>query len=147
MRTALILLMLWSAGVHAAASIHPAVDPSGACLRYDVMGASLSGTLFTRIYFGPPGYGERPEADARERPYLLLLDAPICVSSDDQRQGATNQSNLIVVQLAPVHVEASALQTAMGMHVTVRGTLFPAITGHHRTPVLMDVHAVDLRSQ
>ena len=123
--------------------IHEATDPAGGCFEFEKGAAQLKGTIFTRIYFGPPNYGENPATDRREEQALLLLDAPICVQAI---RDATAQSevNVIVVQLAAISVQPSVVYGAVGHRVEVSGSLFHSETGHHRTPVLVDVTAVKI---
>lgn len=136
--------LLWSGAVVAAPVIADAADPPKACLQYDGHSTELSGTLFSRNYYGPPGYGENPKQDARESAWLLLLDAPICVVASDHPEKDNNagERDQIVVQLAAVHVEPERIQKVEGRRVTVTGQLYHALTGHHRTPVLLDVYSV-----
>lgn len=138
------VLIFCSAVVSAAPVISDAVDPSAPCRDFDDPSVRLSGTVFSRIYFGPPGYGETPVQDARERATLLLLDAPICVRASPHPEADDNsfEGNVLVIQLAAVHVAPELLEKAQGRRVVVRGSLFHALTGHHRTPVLMDVLSV-----
>ena len=137
-------LFLWCSFAVAGPTIAEGADPTGPCLRYDDSTVTLSGTVFSRIYFGPPNYGEHPESDAREGAWLLLLDAPICVTGSSHPEVDNNspESNQILIHLAAVHVDLTSLQRAGGKRATVRGSLFHALTGHHRTPVLMDVYEV-----
>ena len=141
---AAVALICYSGSLWAEPVISEAVAPSAECLRYDGDSTKLSGTMFSRIYFGPPGYGEAPLTDAREQAALLLLDAPICVnaSAHPERDNSSFEENLIVVQLAPVHVTPSEINEMQGRRVTVTGRLYHALTGHHRTSVLLDVHHV-----
>jgi hypothetical protein len=53
-------------------TIAVAVDPTGVCVDYNDPSVSLTGTLFSRTYFGPPNYGEKPSEDSREAAALLL---------------------------------------------------------------------------
>ena len=121
--------------------IHRATDPAGGCFEFENDSVQLKGTIFTRIYFGPPNYGENPATDRREEQALLLLDAPICVKG---RRDATafNEGNVIVVQLAAISVQPNVVYGAVGHRVEVSGSLFHSETGHHRTPVLVDVASV-----
>ena len=138
------ILLCWCPVALAGPTIADAVDPTGHCLNYDDSTVTLSGTVFSRIYFGPPNYGENPESDAREGAWLILLDAPICItgSSNPKVDNDLPESNQILIHLVAVHVDLASLQRAAGKHITVRGSLFHAMTGHHRTPVLMDVYEV-----
>lgn len=138
-----VLLLGCSAIAAGDPTISPAIDPATPCLSYDDPAVKLSGTVFSRIYFGPPGYGETPAQDARERATLLLLDAPVCVSASPhpERDNNSYEGNVIVVQLAAVHVKPELLEAIQGQRVMVRGSLFHALTGHHKTPVVMDVYS------
>ena len=140
------ILALQSGVVPAAPVIADAVEPSAGCVGYDDPSVTLSGTSFSRIYFGPPGYGETPAQDRREGAALLLLDAPICVKASPNPELDNNayEGNVIVIQLAAVHIKPELLEKALGQRVTVRGSLFHSLTGHHRTPVLMDVYSVQI---
>ncbi len=144
LRCVAVFLLGCSAIPWADPTISAAVDPSAACLNYDDPAVELSGTVFSRNYFGPPGYGETPAKDTRERATLLLLDAPVCLraSPNPELDNNSYEGNLIVVQLAAVHVKPEALKTVQGHRALVRGRLYHAITGHHRTPVVMDVYSV-----
>ena len=145
MRRGLLLLsLLWCPLALTGPTIADAVDPTAPCLNYDDSSVTLSGTIFTRTYFGPPNYGEHPESDARENAWLLLLDAPICVagSSHPDLDNNSPERDQILIHLAAIHMDATLLERAVGKRATVRGSLFHRLTGHHRTPVLMDVYEV-----
>jgi hypothetical protein len=142
--TLVACLIFWCSVRAATPTISDAVDPTAPCLNYDAPAVMLRGTLFNRIFFGPPGYGETPAQDAREHVFLLLLDAPICVSGHPGDDSAEYHSNIIVVQLAAIHIDVELLKKAMGLRISARGELFPALTGHHRTPVLLDVRSIEV---
>lgn len=55
-----------------------AKPPVAPCVEFGDPQLALTGTLFSRTYFGPPFWGERRAEDRREEAALLLLDAPIC---------------------------------------------------------------------
>jgi len=138
-----VVLLACSATASADPTIAAAIDPTTPCLRYDDPAVKITGTVFSRIYFGPPGYGETPAKDARERAILLLLNAPACVASSlhPEQDNNSYEGNLIVIQLAAVHVKPELLVAVEGHRAIVRGSLFHALTGHHRTPVVMDVYS------
>jgi hypothetical protein len=140
------ILAFSPAAMPAVPEIPDAIDPSAPCLNYDDAAVTISGTVFSRIYFGPPGYGETPAQDRRERATLLLLDAPICVKTSPHPELDNNsfEGNVILIQLAAVHVKPELLEKAHGQRATARGSLFHQLTGHHRTVVLMDVHSIEV---
>jgi hypothetical protein len=97
----------------------------------------LAGTIASREYYGPPGYGETPAIDRRERQAVLLLDQPTCVdrSADGNDGPETGQK---VVTLVPLKRDVR-LAMHLNQHVKVRGKLFHAISGHHHTPLLIQL--------
>jgi hypothetical protein len=87
------------------------------------------------MYYGAPGFGEDPKHDKKEVGYYLDLAVPLCVlpGSDIARSGVRR------IQLVLDEDGYSRLRPLVGKRVTLRGTLFGAITGHHHTPVLLNV--------
>jgi hypothetical protein len=62
--------------------------------------------------------------------WTLLLDAPACIKSSPQPEQDNNsyEGNVIVVQLAAVHVKPELLVAIEGHRGIVRGNLFYALT-------------------
>jgi hypothetical protein len=90
----------------------------------------LSGTLTTEMFYGRPNYGENPETDEKEYPYILKLDKPI-KSSDLE---------ITKVQVVPISTpDTRAIHNSLNKHVKIEGSLFFSITGHHHTPILIEV--------
>ncbi|MBI9011793.1 MAG: DUF4431 domain-containing protein [Clostridiales bacterium] len=87
----------------------------------------LSGRLTTEIFYGPPNYGENPETDEKEYPYVLMLDKPI----------KSGELEVTMMQVVPHNTHS--VQNSLNKHVKVEGTLFFAITGHHHTPILINM--------
>ena len=101
----------------------------------------LKGTLRTKRYYGPPNYGENPKTDAKETALLLLLNQPVNVRGNaDPQEKFDRQSfrNVRRIQL----VFTKPWKAYLGKTVLVKGTLFQAFTGHHRTDVLLDVQTI-----
>jgi hypothetical protein len=110
-----------------------------ACLKYEPASVTLSGTIATRTAFGPPNYGEDPKHDSRERYLVLALDTPICVDADP-KSNLNYESAADVAAVQMVYFEKYPFRKGwLNKHVTVTGTLFAAETGHHHTPVLIQV--------
>ena len=110
---------------------------------------ALSGELIRRTYWGPPNYGEQPATDSLEDAWLVVLDTPICVEADPGglNENSTSEFNVIVVQLVVLEPGAGneslkAVDRLVGRHVIVTGFLEHALTGHHRTPVLLMVASI-----
>jgi hypothetical protein len=109
--------------------------------QYEPAVSTIHGTLSSKVYWGPPGYGEDTTADEKENVYLLLLDKGINIQApkkdlSDGYNGAIN--NVMQLQL----VNQQSLDAYLNKHVTVTGTLFGAQTGHHHTDVLLDVKSI-----
>ena len=102
----------------------------------------VQGVLQVGEFFGPPSYGEQPGSDHIERSFFLQLPAPL---GTQFKNGAgvpsANQNSLpsYFVQLVVPASEQRAANTLVGKRVRVIGTLFEAISGHHRTPMLVQV--------
>lgn len=110
--------------------------------QYEPVVSTLHGTLSTKVYWGPPGYGEDTTVDEKENVYLLLLDKGIAIKApekdlSDGYNAAINQ----VMQLQLVNQQS--LDSYLNKNVTVTGTLFGAQTGHHHTDVLLDVQTIN----
>ncbi len=111
-----------------------ASDAANTCLRYGDPTVSLKGKVVLHTFFGPPGYGENPKSDSREKQALLLLDEPICVDATRDEAAATNQREITLVPLGNF-----GMSSFTGRRVTVAGSLFHAHTGHHHTQVLIQL--------
>lgn len=103
-----------------------------ACEKYGLPSSTLVGTVAVETFYGPPGYGESPETDSKERQAILHLAKPLCTlaSGDDPAE-----QDQVKVTLAPMG--KLNLRQFVGKMVTVRGSLFHAVTGHHHTKVLV----------
>ena len=111
-------------------------------LKYEPATVTLAGTVSMGEAFGPPGYGENPRSDRKERYFLLTLDTPISVQgSPHDAANAKSETGIAAVQM--VFSDACPFKRRWrNKHVWVSGRLFHAITGHHRTPVLLQVTRV-----
>lgn len=111
------------------------------CLHYEPAVVELRGTIVLRTFFGPPNYGEDPEIDSRETQGLLELDRPICVARDPTNDAnSEDERDQRIITLVPA--PGMNFGNYAKLHVTIRGTLFHAQTGHHHTRVLMTVNSV-----
>jgi hypothetical protein len=99
---------------------------------------ALRGKVTTIVKYGPPGYGESPEIDALEIPIVLVLPLPVRV--------AETITNLTHIQLVFDTSGFPNYRTYIGKEVVVKGKLFEAVTGHHFTPVLLEVLEVKVIS-
>jgi hypothetical protein len=116
------------------------LQASAQCLKYDAPGVKLRGVIHSKEFYGPPGYGESPDVDAREKQAMLVLDQPLCVAASADQDAALAQHE---VTLVPALGES--LTSYAGAHVLVTGTLFHAHTGHHHTEVLVQLDGLPRR--
>jgi hypothetical protein len=102
----------------------------------------LTGTLTTELYYGPPNFGESPETDAKEYPYIFYPDHTINViqTSDSSEFDVTTQG-ITKIQLAPVG--GLSLHSLVNKKIQVTGQFYGAHTGHHHTDVLMTVEKAE----
>jgi hypothetical protein len=118
----------------------------GGCLSYEPAQVQLSGKVSRKEAYGPPGYGEDPAHDKRESYLVLALTAPICVNADP-KSPVNNESETDVREVQLVYPSGHSLQRAwLNRNISVSGTLFHQLTGHHRTKVLITVSETRLQS-
>jgi hypothetical protein len=108
------------------------------CLRYEPDTARIAGTLTRHMYYGAPGYGEDPTRDDKEVGFYLHVAAPLCMQAGSDDSDVA-RSGIRRIQLVLDQDGYTRLRPYLGKKVTLRGTLFGAFTGHHHTPVILDV--------
>ena len=109
-------------------------------LHYEPEKVSITGTIVSRTFFGPPNYGENPKTDSKESQYILVLDTPIDVVGDNKYNEA--ERGVKQITLVVHDFKATPVRPWLGKRVTIEGTLFHAITGHHHTKVLIEVSTI-----
>ncbi|MBF8263933.1 MAG: hypothetical protein HW387_1598 [Parachlamydiales bacterium] len=105
-------------------------------VHYEPSIVQLTGTLKECICPGPPEYENIEMGDAPERIFVLMLDHPVHVRELAPKKDFLDEpeDNVTEIQVAASSSEA---QPILGKHVKISGTLFHAITAHHRTEVIM----------
>lgn len=109
------------------------------CLEYGPT-VSLTGTLRSKVFPGPPNYESIEGGDRKEVAIILKLAARTCTTGNDPQGIDVPETGLRDMQL--VVTKGSHWKTVrrlMAKRAIVTGTLFHAHTGHHRTKVLVDV--------
>jgi len=107
--------------------------------------ARLQGTLQLGEFMGPPNYGELPASDAIERQFYLQLPGParaqqVAIPLAPEWAGGDEYF------IQPVFLEDSLRAKAralVGKRVVVTGALEPAVSGHHRTSLLLVARSID----
>jgi predicted NAD-dependent protein-ADP-ribosyltransferase YbiA (DUF1768 family) len=110
------------------------------CLTYGPAPVTLTGTLHTRVYAGPPNWESIRRGDRKETALILKLDNTTCTTGNDPMGLDVSHANLREMQLL-IQNEADwkVVRNRMGKRVVLTGTLFGGHTGWHRTKVLIDV--------
>ena len=108
------------------------------CLHYDPSVVRLKGIITRKQFPGPPEYSDIKKGDAIEIFWILKTDHPFCVDQDNPKEDIDiPESNINQVQLVVQNYNKYKSKKLIGKHVVVTGTLFHAITIHHRTKVLI----------
>ena len=108
------------------------------CLRYGPDPVGITGTLARHTFYGAPGFGEDPQHDEKETGFYLELSVPACTLAG-QHDTDPPLTGVRRVQLVLDAAGYARLRPFLGRRVTLRGTLFAAINGHHHAPILLDV--------
>ncbi|QCP48955.1 DUF4431 domain-containing protein [Trinickia violacea] len=106
---------------------------------------TLEGILVIGEFYGPPNYGENPHGDRIEHSLFLQLPAtPATQLSDSQALAPLDQDarSTYFVQVVIHDSQRSAAESAIGHRVQVIGVPVVPLTGHHRTPLLIDVSSL-----
>ena len=108
------------------------------CLTYETDGVKLTGTISKKTFPGPPNYESIKKGDTPETYWVLHLDKPICTTASSDNDAEANVTDL---QLILIQKQYALYRNYVGgkIPVTVIGKLSHAITGHHHTPVLIEV--------
>ena len=139
-RRALAVLFLFTSLLGAFAK-EPTSQPT---YFYGPQLSSLVGVIKTVTFPGPPEYQSIKRGDEPEHVLILFLDQPISVlpkegSKEDLQDPYRNVRKLHLV----VHSD-DKIKVVKGKRVRVTGTFFSAVTGHHRTEVLMEVGRLEV---
>jgi hypothetical protein len=102
---------------------------------------SLEGKLSLEVFPGPPNYESVANGDAAEPAWLLLLDKKICIEDGGQFADSSHHFDSVHVYSADTRVQAR-FEALSGKRVTLKGSGFPAHTGHHHAPLVVDVSAI-----
>ncbi len=110
------------------------------CLHYGPAAVTLDGTLVWRAYAGPPNYDSVRQGDQPDTALILTIPKPICVAPDSASDDGDKQleSGVRELQLA-IGTDSvwAQLRAVHSSRLRVTGELFHAISGHHRTRVLL----------
>jgi hypothetical protein len=91
----------------------------------------LSGVLSQKVFPGPPNYESVGKGDAAEKAWILT------VARD------TKQEEFQLVVSDSSKAKVAALRRSIGKKITIVGSMWEAQTGHHHTPFLVTVSAIE----
>jgi hypothetical protein len=115
------------------------------CLKYWPAAVSLTGTLRSQVFPGPPNFESTKRGDRKERAIILTLVVRTCTTGNNPQGFEGPETNIREMQLVVTKsAHWKTVERRIGKRVVVTGTLFHAFTGHHRTKVLIDV--TDIRA-
>jgi hypothetical protein len=113
------------------------------CLKYWPTVVTLTGTLRSQVFPGPPNYESIKRGDRKETATILTLVAHACTTDEDSQDFNDAETNIREVQLLVLNAAHwKIIRRLIGKRATVTGTLFHAHTGHHWTKVLIDVTTI-----
>lgn len=99
---------------------------------------TLSGTLVTQMYYGPPNYGENPDTDVKEYPYILILNEAKNLKAESQ-EGEKIHISTDELQLVFVDGSIDKADALIGENIKVKGNITEAFTGHHHKDYILIV--------
>jgi len=104
--------------------------------------SEVKGKLTLNSFYGPPNYGETPDQDRIENVWILNLEKPINVHQEkpNLEEGDFNSTQYDIDRIQLVTAKHKVdINKFKDKVISVKGTFWGAHTGHHFTPVLMDV--------
>jgi hypothetical protein len=112
-------------------------------LSYWPVVVELRGKLVTKMFYGPPNFGEDPKTDSKEVFFILVLSRPVNVRGNPDPNAGPDRVSVEHVREMEL-VLTIPHKNMIGKKVILKGTLFHGFTGHHHTEVLMDVQSISL---
>ena len=110
---------------------------------YEPQPATLYGTLTEKMFFEEPNYGKTPQKDKKVKVLIVKTEIPVNVypvGFQDAETGDGIKEKLTEFQIYTN--EKLDLKKYLNKKVVLQGVLQPAQSGHHHTPVLMEVKNV-----
>jgi Domain of unknown function (DUF4431) len=119
----------------------PAVGAEAPCLKYEPQVVELKGTLKQVVFPGPPHFRSIQKGDTPETYWVLALAQEMCVEGDpaDELNTETEDS---IRSFQLILDNYDTYRKLVGKSTVVKGTLLHAFTGHHHTPVLLNVETI-----
>lgn len=115
------------------------------CLNYEPEQVQLTGLLYSKSFPGPPNYEDIKKGDKEEIIWLIKTTKEFCINDtkDNWAGKLVNQSEVQLVIIGPLFDLYETRKPLLGKKVIVKGTLFPQMSGHHKTNVLITVDSLE----
>lgn len=104
------------------------------CMSWDEP-VEMSGFLVDGVFPGPPEYESVSGGDMALQARMLFLDEPVCIS------GTNSEDAEPIDAIELVQITCEMADERRGETVSIKGKLFPAHTGYHRTAAVLDCNA------
>ena len=118
----------------------PAMSDSAAgCLAYKPTVVTINGSINKFDFPGRPNYESIDQGDEKETYWVLKLNQPTCVNNDPNDTINESEPAITDIQLVLSSDMYQKYRPLLKKQVAVKGTLFHSHTGHHHTPVLLQV--------
>lgn len=112
------------------------------CLKYEPEVVELHGMVKRVVFPGPPNYESVKKGDEPEPYWVLFLPKEACVQGDPKNEfNSETEKNVRSLQLMDVDYKKD--RSLLGKSVIVKGTLMHSYSGHHHTPVLIQVKSIE----
>jgi hypothetical protein len=124
-----LAILTWAALVRADAQ---------SCAALDTL--TVEGELLRRTFPGPPNYESVASGDSPETVWILLLDRSMCFRAPGTEPATVEvQQDVLLLQLILPSPPAASQRLRERQRVSIRALPFFAETGHHHTPVMLQV--------
>jgi hypothetical protein len=111
------------------------------CFAYETTKVKLMGTISKKTFPGPPNYESISRGDEPETYWVLHLARPLCTVASADDDAESNVTDMQMILTAKQYARFRKFIGGKGM-MAVTGKLSHAITGHHHTPVLIEVLSI-----
>ena len=119
----------------------PAAGAEAPCLKYEPAVVELKGVLKQVVFPGPPHFKSIQKGDTPETYWVLSMAQKTCVEGDPGDELNT-QTEDDIGSFQLILDNYDQYRKLVGKGIIVKGTLLHAFTGHHHTPVLLNVDAI-----
>ena len=141
----ILILIFFSLIAISCSTKTPKQDAVEKCLNYEPEKIQLIGLLYSKSFPGPPNFEDIKKGDKEENYWLIKTTKDFCVNDtkDNWAGKILNQSEVQLVIMPSALNLYETKKSLLGKNVIVKGTLFPQMSGHHKTNVLITVESLE----